>query len=250
MFPVEFPQAFAVGVVLATACYLYQNRQKKKIGSHKTTQNVISNSSEIMVSSTIPPPLSLSLQEDLLVASSTPAKESPSSKLSQILPQPCLIPPLGNVSPSLNNDCENRELGKQTASRECVKHERETCEPDDDKENQHTMILNRPDLPRKSGPQVLETKFSVRCETFPGQKVFITGSCRQLGGWNLCESLPMETDEGLYPIWEVVQKLPQSMKFEYKYFKLNRSANGEDALKLSSEIFWEQRGNRVGFVST
>ena len=71
-----------------------------------------------------------------------------------------------------------------------------------------------------------------------GQHVAVVGSSKLLGDWDPKKSLPLNTNEGLYPRWESKAALQLSSSegiIEYKYLLLNPSKN---------QIVWEQGPNR------
>ncbi|KAA8497702.1 Alpha,alpha-trehalose-phosphate synthase UDP-forming 5 [Porphyridium purpureum] len=58
-------------------------------------------------------------------------------------------------------------------------------------------------------------RFSVRCETEPGQVVRLVGTHAHLGGWDPLRGIELGSEDKLK--WSKVVKLPQDVEFTYKY---------------------------------
>ncbi|EAR84516.3 starch-binding domain protein (macronuclear) [Tetrahymena thermophila SB210] len=81
-----------------------------------------------------------------------------------------------------------------------------------------------------------QVAFSVRCPTYFGQAVYISGNCDQLGNWNTEKATRMNWSEG--NLWWCDISLPTDVEVEYKYYV----ADYED---MTNEVCWEQISNRV-----
>jgi hypothetical protein len=66
--------------------------------------------------------------------------------------------------------------------------------------------------------------FHLKCnDTFEGDRLFVTGSTKELGMWDLKQAKELKTNSHDYPIWSSNDlifeiKNGENMKFEYKYF--------------------------------
>jgi len=89
------------------------------------------------------------------------------------------------------------------------------------------------DTREKSGN--VEVEFELEYKTTFGEVLFIIGSIKEMGSWNLGEAKRMEWNYG--GIWKIKLVLPrEKLPCEYKYLMLNT---------FTKSISWEQTSNRT-----
>ena len=78
-------------------------------------------------------------------------------------------------------------------------------------------------------------KFRIRCYTYYGQELFLTGNLPELGNWSVDKAVPLYF-EGVQDYWSCIVRLPVSVgpiELQYKYFR----AAGRDCIE------WEDESN-------
>ena len=79
----------------------------------------------------------------------------------------------------------------------------------------------------------LVVKFRIRCYTYYGQELFMSGNLPELGAWDINKAVPMYF-EGVQDYWSCIVRLPTGtdpVKLVYKYFR----ATGRDNIEWEDE---------------
>ncbi|MFL0251793.1 CBM20 domain-containing protein [Clostridium neuense] len=162
-------------------------------------------------------------------------KKSTSTKISSSKPENTSIKKAVGTSIVKSSSDETKNIS-ETKEKNTVTLSKTSCET-------HKSTAHETKKKSDTKKTTIEFTFKVNNKTsYFGEKLYVCGSIKELGNWDVKNAFALNTDENLYPSWKGTITLPVDTYIEFKFVSVGNDGTTEN-------VIWEDGENRAATIT-